>query len=77
MATALLAPEFFERLDRLSLVSRRKLIGFGKGDRRSIRRGTSLEFVDYRPYIDGDDPRQVDWNIYGRSGSLFVKVFED
>ena len=77
MATALLAPEFYERLDRLSLVSRRKMVGFGKGDRRSVRRGTSLEFVDYRPYVGGDDPRQVDWNIYGRSGSLFVKLFED
>jgi uncharacterized protein (DUF58 family) len=77
MASALVAAEFYERLDRLSLVSRRRLIGFGKGDRRSARRGTSLEFVDYRPYTSGDDPRQVDWNIYGRSGSLFVKLFEE
>jgi uncharacterized protein (DUF58 family) len=75
--TALVAAEFYERLDRLALISRRRLIGFGKGDRRSARRGTSLEFVDYRPYADGDDPRQVDWNIYGRSGSLFVKLFEE
>jgi uncharacterized protein (DUF58 family) len=73
----LVAPEFYERLDRLSLVSRRRLLGFGKGDRRSLRRGTSLEFVDYRPYTSGDDPRQVDWNIYGRSGALFVKLFEE
>jgi uncharacterized protein (DUF58 family) len=33
--------------------------------------------VDYRHYVPGDDPRQVDWNIYGRSGSLFVKMFEE
>src|SRR5687767_6311277 len=77
MASTLVAPEFYERLDRLGLVSRRRLIGFGKGDRRSARHGTSLEFVDYRPYTSGDDPRQVDWNIYGRSGSLFVKLFEE
>jgi uncharacterized protein (DUF58 family) len=75
--TALVAPEFYERLDRLALVSRRRLIGFGKGDRRSVRRGTSLEFIDYRAYASGDDPRQVDWNVYGRSGSLFVKLFEE
>jgi uncharacterized protein (DUF58 family) len=75
--TALVSPEFYERLDRLALVSRRRLIGFGKGDRRSVRRGTSLEFIDYRAYASGDDPRQVDWNIYGRSGSLFVKLFEE
>ncbi len=77
MPTALVSPEFYERLDRLALVSRRRLLGFGKGDRRSVRRGTSLEFVDYRAYASGDDPRQVDWNIYGRSGSLFVKLFEE
>jgi uncharacterized protein (DUF58 family) len=75
--STLVAAEFYERLDRLALVSRRRLIGFGKGDRRSARRGTSLEFIDYRAYADGDDPRQVDWNIYGRSGSLFVKLFEE
>lgn len=77
MPATLVAPEFYERLDRLSLVSRRRLLAFGKGDRRSLRRGTSLEFMDYRPYTHGDDPRQVDWNIYGRSGALFVKLFEE
>lgn len=77
MASTLLATELYERLDRLSLASHRRLSGFGKGDRRSVRRGTSLEFVDYRPYTSGDDPRQVDWNIFGRSGALFVKLFEE
>lgn len=77
MPSTLVTPEFYDRLDRLSLVSRRRLLGFGKGDRRSIRRGTSLEFVDYRPYAGGDDPRQVDWNIYARTGSLVVKLFEE
>ena len=77
MSSTLIAPDFYERLDRLALVSRRRLLGSGKGDRRSLRRGTSLEFMDYRPYSSGDDPRQVDWNIYGRSGSLFVKLYEE
>jgi uncharacterized protein (DUF58 family) len=75
--TTLVAPEFYERLERLALVSRRRLLGFGKGDRRSVRHGSSLEFMDYRPYTSGDDPRQVDWNIYSRSGELFVKLFEE
>jgi uncharacterized protein (DUF58 family) len=77
MPSTLVAPDFYERLDRLALVSRRRVLGFGKGDRRSLRRGTSLEFMDYRAYAHGDDPRQVDWNIFGRSGSLFVKLFEE
>ncbi|MFN0072742.1 MAG: DUF58 domain-containing protein [Chloroflexota bacterium] len=66
-----------DRLERLAIVSRHRLMGHGKGDRRSVRRGTSIEFVDYRHYVPGDDPRQVDWNIYGRSGGLFVKMFEE
>lgn len=77
MAGTLVEGKFLERLERLAIVSRRRLMAHGKGDRRSIRRGTSIEFVDYRHYVAGDDPRQVDWNIYGRSGSLFVKMFEE
>lgn len=77
MAGALVESALLERLERLSIVSRRRLMGHGKGDRRSVRRGTSIEFVDYRHYVPGDDPRQVDWNIFGRSGSLFVKMFEE
>ena len=74
---ALLEGAFLERLERLALVSRRRVAGFGKGDRRSVRKGTSLEFVDYRHYTPGDDPRSVDWNIYRRSGNLYVKQFEE
>ena len=73
----LIEGEFLERLERLSLVSRRRLAGYGKGDRRSVRKGTSLEFVDFRHYVPGDEPRQVDWNIYRRSGTLYVKQFEE
>ena len=64
-------------LERLSIVSRPdRLMGHGKGDRRSIRRGTSIEFVDYRHYVPGDDPRQVDWNIWSIWITL-VKMFEE
>ena len=77
LSRPLLDGAFLERLERLSLVSRRRVAGQGKGDRRSIRKGTSIEFVDYRHYTPGDDPRSVDWNIYRRSGNLFVKQFEE
>lgn len=65
------------QLDCLSLLSRRHLATRGQGDRRSPRRGQSLQLVDYRPYVAGDDPRQVDWNAYGRSGELFLRLYED
>jgi uncharacterized protein (DUF58 family) len=68
-------PEFLAQLERLSLLSRRTFRGSVKGERRSPRRGSSVEFADYRAYGHGDDLRYVDWNIYGRTDRLHVKLF--
>lgn len=65
------------RLERLSLVTRKRLVGQGQGDRRSLRKGSSLEFADYRHYAEGDDPARVDWNIYSRTDTLFVRLYEE
>jgi uncharacterized protein (DUF58 family) len=73
----LFTPEFLAQLERLSLASRRVFRGRVKGDRRSLRRGHSVEFCDYRPYGVGDDLRYVDWNVYGRLDRLHVKLFLD
>ncbi|HEV7662502.1 MAG TPA: DUF58 domain-containing protein [Chloroflexota bacterium] len=73
----LLDGAFARRLERLSLVSRKRLIGQGQGDRRSLRKGSSLEFADYRHYVEGDDPARVDWNIYSRTDTLFVRLYEE
>ncbi|HXH84462.1 MAG TPA: DUF58 domain-containing protein [Candidatus Tectomicrobia bacterium] len=70
-------PEFLAQLERLSLLSRRAFRGSVKGERRSPRRGHSVEFADYRPYGIGDDLRYVDWNIFGRLDRLHVKLFVD
>ena len=59
------------------LLSRRTFRGSIKGERRSPRRGHSVEFADYRAYGHGDDLRYVDWNIYGRLDRLHVKLFVD
>ena len=72
---ALLEPEFLRKLEQLSLVSRRIFAGQMKGERRSTRRGTSVEFADYRNYTVGDDPRRIDWNTYARLERLFLKLF--
>jgi uncharacterized protein (DUF58 family) len=63
------------RLDALDVLSRKILQGKLHGERRSKRRGQSVEFADYRPYVAGDDLRFVDWNIYGRLEQLFLKLF--
>ena len=74
---ALLAPEFLAKLERLALLAHRPVRGWAAGQRRSRRSGHSVEFNDYRPYGAGDDPRYIDWNIYGRSDRLYVKLFVD
>src|SRR6187399_1418472 len=71
----LLDPTFMARLDQLDIVSRKILAGKLKGERRSKRRGQSVEFADYRNYVVGDDLRFLDWNIYGRLERLFLKLF--
>ncbi len=73
--TELLEPEFMARLDALDVLSRKILQGKLQGERRSKRRGQSVEFADHRPYVVGDDLRFVDWNIYGRLEQLFLKLF--
>jgi uncharacterized protein (DUF58 family) len=71
----LLEPAFMARLDQLDLVSRKILAGKMKGERRSKRRGQSVEFADFRNYVVGDDLRFIDWNIYARLDKLFLKLF--
>jgi uncharacterized protein (DUF58 family) len=77
VAQTLLEGTFARRLERLTLASRRRLVSQGQGDRRSLRKGSSLEFADYRHYVEGDDPARVDWNIYSRTDTLFVRLYEE
>src|SRR5215203_2866456 len=69
----LLDPAFMARLDQLDVMSRKLLAGKMKGERRSKRRGQSVEFADYRNYTVGDDLRFIDWNIYARLDKLFLE----
>jgi uncharacterized protein (DUF58 family) len=71
----LLAPELMARLERLELVSRKIFRGRMKGERRSPRRGQSVEFADFRNYVAGDDLRFIDWNTYARLDRLFLKLY--
>src|SRR5947208_10136361 len=71
----LLEPAFMARLDQLDVMSRKLLAGKLKGERRSKRRGQSVEFADYRNYVVGDDLRFIDWNVYARLDRLFLKLF--
>ncbi|MBM4422534.1 MAG: DUF58 domain-containing protein [Chloroflexi bacterium] len=65
------------KLDQLALVAGRVRAGQMKGERRSTKRGMSIEFADYRDYVRGDDLRRVDWNVYARLERPFIKLFEE
>jgi uncharacterized protein (DUF58 family) len=66
---------FLRQLERLQLLMRQPARGGLKGGRRSVKRGQSVEFADYRDYTLGDDLRQLDWNILARLEKLFVKLY--
>jgi len=74
-AGPILDATFLKKLERLSLVSKRPFAGQMKGEKRSVKRGTSIEFADYREYALGDDLRYVDWNTAARSDKMFLKLF--
>lgn len=69
--------EFLAKLEHLYLLSQRIFRGTSRAERRARHIGSSLEFADYRNYVAGDDPRTIDWNVYGRLDRLFVKLFEE
>lgn len=78
MSTAestLLPPDLMAQLERLELVTRKVFRGRMKGERRSKRKGQSVEFADFRSYVPGDDLRTLDWNLYARLDKLIVKLF--
>jgi uncharacterized protein (DUF58 family) len=74
-AQPLLDPKFLARLEQLELVSRKIFLGRMKGERRSKRKGQSVEFADYRNYVVGDDLRFLDWNLFARLERLFIRLF--
>jgi uncharacterized protein (DUF58 family) len=76
-STQLLPENVRRRLDPLMLVARGVRVGRMKGERRSSKRGTSIEFADYRNYTPGDDLRKLDWNVYARLERPYVKLLED
>lgn len=75
VAPELLSAELLATLERLELVSRKIFRGRMKGERRSKRKGQSVEFADFRNYVPGDDLRLIDWNLYARLDQLFLKMF--
>lgn len=71
----LFTEEFLRRLEHLALMFKNSAASQNQGERRSSKRGQSVEFADFRPYSLGDDFRRIDWNAYARLEKLFIKLF--
>lgn len=71
-----LDPAVLARLPNLELVARRLVDGMFVGYHKSPRFGYSVEFVDHRDYVAGDDLRTVDWKVWARKDKYYVKRFE-
>src|SRR6266568_2303382 len=75
--SSLLTPELLRRLEQFQLLATRRAKSSAKGERRSRARGQSVEFADHRNYVQGDDFRYLDWNLYGRLDRFFLKLYEE
>lgn len=73
--TRLLDPKVLGSLSNLELVAKAVVEGFVQGLHRSPKYGFSQEFVEYRAYAEGDDPRYIDWNVFARTGKTYIKRF--
>ena len=66
---------FFDTLSRLRLSMGHKSSMNLSGNRKSVQKGSSTEFSDFREYMPGDDIRRIDWNAYGRLDRFYVKEY--
>ena len=69
--------EFLKKLELLNVIAKKIMAGLLRADRKSTRKGVSAEFADHRAYVPGDDPRHVDWHLYGRLEEVFLKLFKE
>src|SRR6188768_2056273 len=69
--------EFLRKLESLSVMNKHSVSGARRGERRSRKKGSGVEFADHRNYVAGDDIRYLDWGVYQRFGKLLLRLFEE
>src|SRR5205809_7490097 len=74
--TPFIDPEVLMKIQDLELIARSVVEGFVQGLHRSRYLGFSVDFAAYRQYMPGDEIRRIDWNVYGRSDRLYIKLYE-
>src|SRR6056297_447008 len=73
----LLSPSQLSRVARLQILARQVVEGYCSGRHRSPHKGFSVEFKEHRQYVRGDELRNIDWKVYGKSDRLFIREFEE
>ena len=71
----LLDPDALNKIGRLELLARGVVEGFVSGRHKSPYKGFSVEFAEHREYVPGDDVRDLDWRVYGRSDRYYIKQY--
>src|SRR5881227_596076 len=72
-----LEPALVEQLNHLQLSARRVVEGSVTGQHRSPVKGASVEFRQHRFYVPGDEPRRLDWRVFGRTDRPYVKEYDE
>jgi len=73
----ILPPEALARIHRLEIAARQVVEGFLSGQHRSPYFGQSIEFVQHREYVPGDDVRRIDWKVWSKTDKYYVKLYEE
>src|SRR5258706_4974833 len=77
MSSRYFDPDGLARVNNMELVARQVVEGFLTGRHRSPYHGFSVEYLDHRPYVPGDEIRSLDWKILARTDKYHVKLFQD
>ncbi len=72
-----LDPQIISKLNSLELRARLVVEGFIVGLHRSPYHGFSVEFTEHRPYMQGDNPKDIDWKVFGKTEKYFIKQYEE
>lgn len=72
-----LQPDVVAKLSNMEIVARLVVEGFITGLHKSPYHGFSVEFAEHRQYMPGDEPKHIDWKIYGKTDRYYIKQFEE
>ena len=65
------------KFTNLQVLARQVVDGFCNGLHRSPHKGFSVEFKEHRQYVPGDEIRNIDWKLYGKTDRLFIREYEE